>query len=189
MVKTSRVAVPSMIDLGPNSSSNTTTSNVEASNFEPVQNLREQHIVPVSTADRLQMAESLISLVPGSKFTSSVQEFSETNACTEARTQCSSEAYEGELLLNYSCSGPENKPQNFTVVGKESSKRCLEISGYEYVPSSNPNSPQIAPTEGTKFTTFTLSSKAKCIYYTSPTSHAEPVSETLSDVMHCMKHI
>jgi hypothetical protein len=165
MVKTSRVVVPSVIDLDPNRSSNTTKPNVEASNFEPVQNLREQNIVPVSTADRLQMAESLISLVPGgSNFTSRVQELSETNACTEARTQCSSEAYEGDLLLNYSCSGPENKPQNFTVVGKESSERCLEISGYEYVPSSNPNSPQIAPTEGTKFTTFTLSSKAKCIH-------------------------
>lgn len=41
-----------------------------------------------------------------------------------------------------------NKPHDFASVGEQYCKSSLKVLGYEYVPSSNPNSPQIFPTEG-----------------------------------------
>ena len=116
--------------------------------------IQEQHNMRITTVDRLQTA--VHSTLPGGsslafnfrrtgEFTDLV---TDTNAATtsikESSTQSPSEKYQSDISENNACI----KPQNFACVDEQCSKLCSKISGYEYVPSSNPNSPQLVPTEG-----------------------------------------
>ena len=155
------VVVPSVIELDPNRSSSTCVNpDMEDSKFIPEQHSMEEYIMPVTIADRPQIVEDANSLVPGgSNLTCSLKGPLEANVlATTANTDLTSknisslqsppDEYESDLFLNNSCSSSTYEPHDFAIVGKQSSKLCLKISGYEYVPSSNPNSPQIVPTEG-----------------------------------------
>ena len=116
--------------------------------------IQEQHNMRITTVERLQTA--VHSTLPGGsslafnfcrtgEFTDLV---TDTNAATtnikESSTQSTSEKYQSDISENNACI----KPQNFAFIDEQCSKPCSKISGYEYVPSSNPNSPQLVPTEG-----------------------------------------
>lgn len=49
-----------------------------------------------------------------------------------------------DLSVENTCSSPTYEPHSFAAT-----KLCVTVAGYEYVPNSNPGSPQIVPTEGT----------------------------------------
>jgi hypothetical protein len=152
------VVVPSMVELDPNRSPTCASPNTEDRNFIPRAYSKEEYIIPVNAANRLQMAADSTSLVPGG-FSFSFQGSGEVNdfgtgTNTEMTNknvpspQSPSEGYESDMFLNNACSSPTYEPHDFAMVSKPSSKPCPKISGYEYVPSSNPSSPQIVPTEG-----------------------------------------
>jgi hypothetical protein len=147
--------VPSVIE------STCVNPDMEDSKSIPEQHSREEYIMPVNIADRPQIVADANSLVPGgSNLTCSLKGPLEANyvLATIANTDLTSknisslqsppDEYESDLFLNNSCSSSTYEPHDFAIVGKQSSKLCLKISGYDYVPSSNPNSPQIVPTEG-----------------------------------------
>lgn len=152
------VVVPSMVELDPNRSPTCASPNTEDRDFIRRAYSKEEYIIPVNSANRLQMVADSTSLVPGG-LSFSFQGSGEVNDLgtgtnTEMTNknvpspQSPSEGYESDMFLNNACSSPTYEPYDFAMVSKPSSKPCPKISGYEYVPSSNPSSPQIVPTEG-----------------------------------------
>ena len=176
--ETCSVVLPSDAELDPITSLNCSKQNTQVSNFEPDLHSRKEYTMPADTEDRSQIAGNLISLVPGaSNLTLGFQESSKTNVRGKTNTSisstfknthqkfpphCQSKEYKRELLCNDPSLRPSFELQHFTMVDKQSSKKCPVILGYEYVPSSNPNSPQIVPTKGTN--TFILYFIAKRIH-------------------------
>lgn len=115
--------------------------------------IQEQHNVPITTTDRLHStlpggSNLTLNFCRGGEFNYLI---TDTNAATrnikEPSTQSPSEEHQSNISLDSAC----NELQNFASVGEQYPKLCSKNSGYEYVPSSNPNSPQVVPTEGKTF--------------------------------------
>ncbi|XP_028396981.1 uncharacterized protein LOC114520839 [Dendronephthya gigantea] len=146
--------IPPVIEVEPYHTNPLAHKNMEKGNFMPGKFSREEHVDAVTLANTCQSDTTVNS---SSGLPSRSLSFRESNNAIDHETGASrestrktvtSEEQGCNITLNNTCQSPTYEPQEHSAYSDHAQQHELcKISGIEYVPSSNPNSPQFVPTE------------------------------------------
>lgn len=144
------LSVSPVIEVDPNGTIPWAHKNIEERILVPGKRSRQEHYVPVTLADTRR---SHVTVVSSPRLSSGSLSFHKTNYIMDHRAGASrgltSKNVTFEKQERNTCLSPTYEAEEKNCMHREQFlKPCKNISGFEYVPSSNPSSPQIVPTEG-----------------------------------------